>query len=48
MTEAIADAKALTHGIKARSHFRLLDRETMEPVSFFDTIGSVVHASTVG
>src|SRR5690349_23806406 len=30
MTEAIADAKALTHGVKQRCHFRLLDGETME------------------
>ena len=48
MTEAIADAKALTFGVKQRCHFRLMDGETMEPVSFFDTVGSVVHASTVG
>lgn len=47
MTDAIADAKALTFGIKQRTHFRLLDGETMEPISYFDTIGAVVHASEV-
>jgi hypothetical protein len=47
MTEAIRDAKALTHEVRQRCHFRLLDGETMEPISLFDTIGSVVHASTV-
>lgn len=47
MTEAIADAKALTGGLKRRCHFRLLDAETMEPVSYFDTIGNAMHPSTI-
>ena len=47
MTEAIADAKALTRR-QAAMPLPPLDGETMEPVSYFDTIGSVVHASTVG
>ena len=46
MTEAIADAKLLTGGLKRRCQFRLLDGETMEPISYFDTIGSVVHTSS--
>ena len=48
MTEAIADAKALTGGLKKRCHFRLLDSETLEPVSYFDTIGNEMHPSTLG
>ncbi len=47
MTEAIEDAKALTGGLKRRCHFRLLDSETLEPVSYFDTIGNKMHPSTL-
>jgi hypothetical protein len=48
MTEATSHVKELSKDLTIRLQFRLLDHETMEPISYFDTLGSIVLASSVG
>ena len=47
MTDAIKEAKTLTGDCPTRCQFRLLDGETHEAVSYFDSLNGVVHASSV-